>query len=84
MKTPQEKYRDDPQYNRLVDMIRGLIQQAQFTPSEVREAATLACIHHEMHTLSRFQAVPIKVNDALKILEDFRREESEKKKQGTD
>ncbi len=78
MKTPQEKYQGDAQYHQLVDMIRNLIGNAQFTPSEVREAATLACIHHEMHTLSRFQSVPFKVNDALKVLDDFRKSEGEK------
>jgi len=70
--SPHEKYHNDAQYRKLVDMIRYLIQDAQFTPSEVREAATLACIHYEMHSLSRFRAVPIKVNDALHVLDEFR------------
>lgn len=48
MKTPEEKYLHDPQYARLVDALEGLIRQDQFTPSEVREAARLACIRYEM------------------------------------
>ncbi len=80
MMSPQEKYQNDQQYKSLVDVIRHLIYKAQFTPSEVREAATLACIHHEMYTLSRFQTVPIEVNDALNLLQDFRKSEKEKNK----
>lgn len=48
MKTPEEKYLHDPQYAWLVESLVSLIRQAQFTPSEVREAAMLACIKYEM------------------------------------
>lgn len=51
MKTPREKYMNDPQYRALVDVLHGYIAQAQFTPSEVREAAMMACIKYEMGQL---------------------------------
>jgi hypothetical protein len=41
MKTPKEKYINDPQYNRLVKTILGLIVDCYFTPSELREAVVL-------------------------------------------
>lgn len=48
MRTPQERYLNDPVFNRVVNMLRGLIRDIQLTPSEIREAAMLACIHQEM------------------------------------
>lgn len=47
MKTPREKYEHDPQYRRLVDTMLALINGAQFTPSEIREAAMYAAILYE-------------------------------------
>ena len=48
MKTPNEKYRGDSDYRRLVDSIESFIHEARFTPSEIREACMLACIRYEM------------------------------------
>lgn len=47
VKTPREKYEHDPQYHRLVDTMLALISGAQFTPSEIREAAMYAAILYE-------------------------------------
>jgi len=47
MKTPREKYLNDPHYHALVDSLVTLITQCEMTPSEVREAAILACIIYE-------------------------------------
>ena len=55
MKTPIEKYNGDNMYRRLVDSLEALINQAEFTPSEIREACVLACINHEY----RRRRVPI-------------------------
>ena len=42
MKTPREKYMNDPQYHELVNALEHFIERTQFTPSELREAAVLA------------------------------------------
>jgi len=47
MKTPEEKYRNDPEYHLMVDTMVELIIQCRFTPSEMREMATFASILYE-------------------------------------
>jgi hypothetical protein len=42
-----ERYQRDPEFNRLVDMMQAMIHQAQFSPSELREAAVLAATMYE-------------------------------------
>ena len=82
MSSPKERYETDPYYKRLTDLIENFLQTAEFTPSEVRECAVLACIHYEMkHCFNHFYAVPMKVNDALKTLANFRNEEELKKRE---
>ncbi len=48
MKSPKEKYMNDPEYHHLVTFLESLIEKARFTPSEIREACVLACINYEM------------------------------------
>ena len=62
MKTPQEKYENDAQYHTLVDLIYSWIENCQYTPSEVREAAMLAAIIHEQNTV-RFLPIPMSKGD---------------------
>lgn len=50
MKTPEEKYKSDPEYHALVDTLESFVHKTQFTPSEIRECAMLACIHYEIRT----------------------------------
>jgi len=50
MMTPQERYESDASFYALVETMKGYILQAQFTPSEIREAALLAAIHLEYMT----------------------------------
>lgn len=47
MKTPKEKYQNDPKYYRLVNVLLDQLRRCEFTPSEVREAAMLACVINE-------------------------------------
>lgn len=48
MMTPEERYLTDPMFHALVDRLGQEIQQARFTPSELREAVILAAIQYEM------------------------------------
>lgn len=45
--TPEEKYLHDPSYHQLVNALRDMIRRAEFTPSELREAALFAAIVEE-------------------------------------
>ena len=47
MKTPREKYMRDNYYKALVDVMCAHIHACNYTPSEMREAAVLACIIYE-------------------------------------
>lgn len=72
MKTPREKYMNDPTYSRLVDTICAFIHKAQFTPSEVREAAILACIIYEERRLPTTQIkISKEVEQSLAILHNW-------------
>lgn len=73
MKTPREKYLNDHMYMSLVNMLTSYIHQAQFTPSELREAAILACIRYEEQKVMDFKVlVPDKnIEDALNTLHEW-------------
>lgn len=72
MKTPKEKYLNDSEYRHLVDMMESLIEQARFTPSELREASILACINYEMSHVRDFRAeIDPRVSGALDVLDQF-------------
>jgi hypothetical protein len=70
MKTPREKYMNDPEYHRLVDMLGQFIEAARFTPSELREACVLACINYEMRHVRDMQIEP-RVLEAFRVLDEF-------------
>jgi hypothetical protein len=70
MKTPKEKYMNDPHYHHLVCVLESLIEKAEFTPSELREACVLACINYEMRHVRSHQIDP-RVQDAFMVLEKF-------------
>ena len=50
---PEERYQRDPAFHALVTMLRQAIANADYTPTELREAVTLACIQHEMNRPAR-------------------------------
>jgi len=70
MKTPKEKYMNDPEYHHLVQTLEGLIERARFTPSELREACVLASINYEMRHI-RDSNIDPRVVDAFKTIEAF-------------
>jgi hypothetical protein len=61
--TPQERYLHDPMFKNLVDMLEAAIHRADYTPSELREAAVLAAIHYESMRVRR-QFIPLTPNEA--------------------
>lgn len=70
MKTPREKYMNDPEYHNLVNMLESFIERAHFSPSEMREACVLACINYEMRHI-REKTIDPKCAEAFRILDEF-------------
>lgn len=76
LSTPRERYLRDANYKRLVDMMVSFITQAQFTPSEMREASILASILYEERE-ARIRPLPTStksvedLEDAFMILQDW-------------
>lgn len=46
-RTPVARYQSDPMFGQLVDMMEAHLHRADFTPSDMREAAMLAAINYE-------------------------------------
>lgn len=78
MKTPKDKYMNDPEYHHLVITLEQMIEQARFTPSELREACMLACINYEMRHVRDVYINP-EVENAIKVLDRFIYEPSRRK-----
>ena len=50
---PRDRYQSDVDFHHLVDLMHAMIIKAQFSPSELREAAVLAaCMYEERQTRS--------------------------------
>lgn len=77
---PYQRYQDDPQYHALVDTIHGLISRCDFTPSEVRQAAVLACIHFEASRIQK-HSIPMvpELEQALQTINKYANEAESKK-----
>jgi hypothetical protein len=74
--TPQRRYETDNHFRALVDMMTAHIQQCNYTPSEMREAAILASIRHEQMTMQRIYVseIPKVVEECLTALHDWEEE----------
>ncbi len=48
MRTADQNYLMNAEYKMLVDYMEKAIREHQYSPSEMREAAMLACVHYEM------------------------------------
>jgi hypothetical protein len=51
--SPEERYMRDPMFKNLVAWMEQQIHHCNYTPTELREACTLAAILHEQHTIRR-------------------------------
>jgi len=58
MKTPRDKYINDPQYYALVNTMFSHIVACNYTPSEMREAAILASIIYEENRIRMLAPIP--------------------------
>lgn len=70
MKTPRDKYQNDPEYHKLVCLLESFVERARFTPSELREAAVLACINYEMRHVREYTIDP-RAAAAFRVLDEF-------------
>jgi len=73
MITKEEKYRNDVEFRSLVDILESYVHSAKYTPSEIREACILACIHHEMHHIQihTFPAEKVLPEGVVKSLKEI-------------
>jgi hypothetical protein len=80
MKTPRAKYEYDPKYHKLVDTLVNAIIATEFTPSEIREAAILACIIYEEQYVRRYvKYIPEDVDKSFKVLEKWMNKNNNKR-----
>jgi hypothetical protein len=68
MMTLRERYNNDVQFHQLVDTMTAYIQEAHFTPSEMREAAILASIKYEEMNLRHYAIVEEEMEGALRTI----------------
>jgi hypothetical protein len=66
--SPWDRYERDPAFRQLVDVIEMTLHQARFTPTEVREAAVMACVRFEQRNFARNRGpwfIPMRPLDTL-------------------
>ena len=78
LRSPLDRCRNDPQFAALVNVMEMYIHQAQFTPSEIREAAIVASIKVEMMNINRQVIIPAEAATAIKTLEQYMRSDPRK------
>jgi len=72
MQTPKERYETDNDFRTLVDVIFSFIDNAQYTPSELRQAVILASIRHaQLNIRVNNLILDRKASQTLSILEDW-------------
>ena len=73
MKTPRERYQNDNNFRVLVDTMVANIHRCNYTPSEMREAALLACIIYDEQKVRTITVPKFSegVEEALKVIESF-------------
>lgn len=49
IQSAMDRYRNDPEFKALVDMMTHQIMRCKYTPSEMREASILASINYESY-----------------------------------
>ena len=72
MMSPDERYFRDPQFKHLVDFMIDAIRHAQFTPTEIREAAMLAAIKYDQ--LRPGHHMEISLEEGTRIIQAARRQ----------
>lgn len=84
LRTPAERYRNDPRYHALVQTIEAMLYRADFSPAEVREAAMLASINYELYRMSIEPRIILRpeVEEAMQQISRFVNEEKQDKKKG--
>ena len=70
METIWHRYQNDPAFNLLVTHIEAMIMNAEFTGSEIRQAAMLACINVESRKMTHYRIIPREAEEALQVLEN--------------
>lgn len=55
---PEERYERDPIFRSLVDTMTHFIITAQYTPTELREAALLASIRYDSYQIRQYRKWP--------------------------
>ena len=71
MMTIREKYLSDTQFHALVDIMVAHIEQANFTPTEMRQAAVLASIIYSQRHVRRVYPVTEEMERVLRALNNF-------------
>ena len=68
MRSLRDRYLSDSQFKNMVDYMASMIQGANFSPSEMREAAILASIIYEERNIHKMIYVEQDIENALDLL----------------
>lgn len=71
MKSPYERYHNDPAFKNLVEMMTHQIFSCNFTPSEMREAAIMASINYEMMNVNKTRYIRPEMEEALATIREY-------------